>query len=63
MGNHIKVITVKLNRVLHLFHKLKGLITEQFLLTVYCALFHRYLKYGNTAMGAPATDSKIRLSE
>lgn len=51
---HTMKVCTKLSRTLHLFRKLKPMLTKQYLLTVYFALFHSHLSYGLEVWGHAA---------
>lgn len=51
----------KLSRVIFLLKKLKYLVSERYLITIYHALFHSHLSYGILLWGHSAISSRVLL--
>ncbi|XP_054289373.1 uncharacterized protein LOC129004771 [Macrosteles quadrilineatus] len=61
---HIEKVCVKLSRVLYLFRKLRSIITQPYLKTVYHSLFHSHIMYGLVLWGhAPAAHDVLLLQK
>lgn len=59
--HHIAQICVKLSRVVFLLRKLRDVITEPYLVTVYYSLFHSHIVYGILLWGHTPACSRLLL--
>lgn len=60
-SSHVEHVCIRLSRVLFLLRRLKTVVNDQFLITVYHSLFHSHINYGIVLWGHAPSCNKVLL--